>query len=91
MPCRVENIVRRGEIACCKQFLLFSQCCLHLHISLVCQNSVLCGVGKSIYFIGNKWLNSTERQCLGLLKLKAFADDRINVIQKLELIWEWEG
>ena len=26
VPYRVENIVRKGEIACCKQFLLFSQC-----------------------------------------------------------------
>ena len=27
---RVENIVRKGEIACYKQFLLFSQCFLQL-------------------------------------------------------------
>ena len=26
VPCRVENIVRKGEIACYKQFLLFSHC-----------------------------------------------------------------
>ena len=26
VPCRVEKIVRKGEIACYKQFLLFSQC-----------------------------------------------------------------
>ena len=29
---RVENIVRKGEIACYKQFLLFSQCFPLLHI-----------------------------------------------------------
>ena len=32
VPCRVENIVRKGEIACYKQFLLFSQCFLQLYI-----------------------------------------------------------
>ena len=26
VPYRVENIVRKGEIACYKQFLLFTQC-----------------------------------------------------------------
>ena len=41
---RTENIVRKGEIACYKQFLLFSQC-FHFHsfISLVRQNAALCG------------------------------------------------
>ena len=29
---RVENIVRKGEIACNKQFLLFSQCFPELYI-----------------------------------------------------------
>ena len=29
---RVENIVRKGEIACYKQFLLFSQCFPQLYI-----------------------------------------------------------
>ena len=28
----MENIVRKGEIACNKQFLLFSQCFIHLYI-----------------------------------------------------------
>ena len=32
MPCRVENIVRKGEIAFYKQFLLFSQCFPQLYI-----------------------------------------------------------
>ena len=32
MPYRVENIVRKGEIACHKQFLLFSQCFPQLYI-----------------------------------------------------------
>ena len=29
---RVVNVVRKGEIACYKQFLLFSQCFLQLYI-----------------------------------------------------------
>ena len=37
--------MRKGEIACYKQFLLFSQCFLQLYISLVRQNAVLCGNG----------------------------------------------
>ena len=32
VPYRVENIVRKGEIACYKQFLLFSQCFPQLYI-----------------------------------------------------------
>ena len=36
---RVENIVRKGEIACYKQFLLFSQCFPQLCIF----NAALCG------------------------------------------------
>ena len=31
-PYRIENIVRKGEIACYKQFLLFSQCFPQLYI-----------------------------------------------------------
>ena len=38
-------MVRKGEIACNKQFLLFSQCFPQLPISLVRQNVALCGNG----------------------------------------------
>ena len=34
VPFRVEHIVRKGEIACNKRFLLFPQCCPHLYIYL---------------------------------------------------------
>ena len=43
MPFREENIMRKGEIACYTQFLLFSQCFPKL--SLVRQNAVLSGNG----------------------------------------------
>ena len=36
-------MVRKGDIACYKRFLLFSQCFPHLYISLVCQSVPLCG------------------------------------------------
>ena len=47
MPYRVENIVRKGEIACDKQFLLFSQCFTHLYI-FSASNAALCGNGLKI-------------------------------------------
>ena len=43
---RVQNIVRKGEIAYHKQFLLFSEFS-YSYISLVCQNVGLCGNGLS--------------------------------------------
>ena len=44
MPYRVENIVRKGEIACSSNFS-FSHNVFHSSISLVCQNAALCGNG----------------------------------------------
>ena len=44
MPYRVENIVRKGEIACYKQFLRSSQCFPQLCI-FSALNAVLCGNG----------------------------------------------
>ena len=42
----VENIERKGKIACYKQFLLFSQSFSQLYnISIVGQNTALCGNG----------------------------------------------
>ena len=40
VPYRVENIVRKGEIACTKQFLLFSQCFPQLYIFIASK----CGI-----------------------------------------------
>ena len=47
MQYRVENIMRKGEIACYKQFLLFSQC-FNSYISLMHQNAALCGNGSNL-------------------------------------------
>ena len=43
----VENIVRKGGIACYKQFLLFSYV-FHCYISLVHQNVALCSNGLTL-------------------------------------------
>ena len=48
MSYSVENIVKKEEIACNKQFLLFSQCFPQLYI-LVRQNAALCGNGLKEY------------------------------------------
>ena len=57
VACRVENIARKGEIACYKQFLLFSQF-FHSYISLVRRNAALCGNGLRHKF----QLSSTNAQ-----------------------------
>ena len=55
VPYRVENFVRKGEIACYKQFLLFSQCFL--------QNAVLCVNGLTHYQTTNFRLFRTKKVC----------------------------
>ena len=48
-------MVRKGEIACYKQYLLFSQCFPQLYISLVHRNAALCGNGLKFdekHFLG---------------------------------------
>ena len=53
--CRVENIMRKGEIACYKKFLLFLQCFPLLYNF----SAALCGNGLSLVLIGN----SFSHQC----------------------------
>ena len=53
MPHRVENMVRKGEIACYKQFLLFSQCFLQLYIEKV-----------TLQILGQKVYKNTEKSFL---------------------------
>ena len=49
MPNRVENIVRKGDIACNKKFLLFSQCFPQLYIFSGSKHGIVCnGLIKSI-------------------------------------------
>ena len=43
----VENIVRKGEIACFKQFLLYSM----FSTAFVCQNAVLRGNGLKSHVV----------------------------------------
>ena len=65
---RVENTVGRGEIARYEQFLRFPQCF-----------QKACFLGVSWYGNG---LTRPDDKILDLLKLKAFADHKINVIKK---------
>ena len=82
-----ENIVRKGEIACNKQFLLFSQCFLpylaltfHFKCTLKCRLAICFNLDQSkilssgIGLINYKIMNRT--------KLKAFADDNPNKTEK---------
>ena len=61
----VENIVRKGEIACNKQFLLFSQNFLPYVVLIFHFNP----------FAHDNILDQT--------KLKAFADDKLNVTKMI--------
>ena len=42
VPYRLENILRKGAIACYKQFLLFSQCFPLLYIFSESKHSIVC-------------------------------------------------
>ena len=64
-----ENTVGKGEIARYEQFLLFPQCF---------QKACFPGVSKGV--IVWEWVNSlTNDQILDMTKLKAFADDKLNI------------
>ena len=75
MPYRVENIVRKGEIAYYKH-LLFSQYFPQLYIF----RALKCGI---VWYWDNALPND---KILEGSKLKTLADDRINVAQKLEFV-----
>ena len=57
-----KNIVRKGEIACYKQFLLFSQCFPQLYIlhqnAAVCPNGLTGAQESKLYHCG--WLTAKE-------------------------------
>ena len=58
--------MRKGEIACIKQFLLFSQCFPQLYnLSLVRQSAALCGNGLTVSNTTNFRLFQTERPYIG--------------------------
>ena len=73
---RVENTVGKGEIARYEQFLLFPQCF---------QKACFPGASKGV--IVWEWVNSFPNdKILDWSKLKAFADDKRNVNEKLKLV-----
>ena len=68
--------MRKGEIACYKQFLPFSQCFPQLYIFRTSKCSI---VWKLVHSLpNNKFLEWS--------KLKAFADDKIKVAEKLKFV-----
>ena len=72
---RVENTVGKGEIARYEQFLLFPQCF---------QKACFPGMSKGVTVW--EWVNSLSNDTsLDQSKLKAFADDKINVTEKSEI------
>ena len=94
----MESIVRKGEIACNKQFLLFSQCFL-LYMALIfhCKcifkiSSVVCSnLDQCIILSSGNGLTRPEGKILEWSKLKAFVDDRIRKNKKKIEISFWEG
>ena len=67
----------KGEIAHYEQFLLFPQCFLKA-----------CFPGASTGIIVWEWVKSLPHsQILDLSKLRAFADDNLNVNQKLKFVF----
>ena len=75
---RVENIVGKGEIACTSNFS-FSHNVFKRLLSQARQKLSLCGNG----------LNSANEKILALSKLKAFADNKLNVIQNNKVVFHW--
>ena len=68
----------KGEIARYEQFLLFPQCF---------QKACLEGASKGVLVW--EWVNSTKHQNFEMVKLKAFADNKINATEKFYVsIWE---
>ena len=77
-PKRIENTVGKGEIARYEQFLLFPQCFQNAHFP---------GASKGV--IVWEWVNSLpNNKILYCSKLKAFADNKINVTEKSKFALE---
>ena len=73
---QVENTVGKGEIARHEQFLLFPQCF---------QKACLPGASKGV--IVWEWVNPFPNdKFLDWSKLEVFADEKINVVEKLRLV-----
>ena len=69
--------MRKGEIACYKRFLLFSQCFPQLYI-ISASNVVLCG---------NSLPNDN---ILEKFKLKGIADNKIKVLKIIIFAFDWD-
>ena len=74
-----KNIVRKREKTGYYHFLLFPQCFQKAYFS----GSLKVGI---VWYIVNSLPND---KILDWFKFKAFADDHINVIQKLKVVLDW--
>ena len=74
---QVENSIGKGEIAHNEQFLLFSQCF---------QRACFPGASKGV--IVWEWVNSARQQNFRQSKLRTVSDDKINVVEKIEICFE---
>ena len=71
-------MVRKGEIVCYNQFLLFSQCFFTAMLSLAHQNQALCGNG----------LTPLNNKMFALSKLKYFTDYDLTVAHNINFVFE---
>ena len=71
----VEDTLGKGEIACHEQFLLFPQCL-----------QKVCFPGASKDVIVWEWVNKMAK-FIDMSKLKAFSDNKLNVVQKLKFVF----
>ena len=73
---RVENTVRKGEIARYEQFLLFPQCFRKA-----------CFPGASKGVVVWEWLNSLSDHKISLLsKCKAFSDSKLKIAEIMDFV-----
>ena len=97
MPSRVENIVRKGEIACHKQFPLLSQCFPQLYIfsASKCYNGdgwAFCSqqADLAVHFQQN---SSMVMNCMKLENSlpgdKVFEDHKFNDTENIKFVFHW--
>ena len=80
----MENIMRKGEIACNKQFLLFSQCFLrymalifHFKCTLKCRLQFVSIWTSLNFWSSGNGLTLANNKILHITKMEAFTDKKI--------------
>ena len=91
-----ENTVGKGEIACDKQFLLFPQCFLLIlrafcHIHQIWNSRLKLSQFRRVQNLSHDFglCNPLpDNKILAQSRLKAYADDKLNVTQNIKFIFE---